>query len=179
MTIHFVSDNYNKYEEAKLVFKSITHKLEYYSFVLSETKDSQLDVVHEKAQQVLNVLQGPFIVDDTCLYIKERVDYPGVHTKQLLKSKSYEDFIKYIKTPKRAYFKTLLALKYDAEIKIFEGIMNGELIYSDVISYKDYNAYFYPDGYKKNLSQFDIKERVLISHRAKAFEGLNKYLEER
>ena len=80
---------------------------------------------------------------------------------------------------KKAYFKTLLCYKDKKTEKVVSGIWKGKI--TDKISRKfnpdwQYNSIFIPNGCKKTLSEIPLEERAGQSHRKKAFDKLNGFL---
>lgn len=82
-------------------------------------------------------------------------------------------------TDRRAQFRTVIALIMDGVEHCFEGIVKG--VITEATSGSEgfgYDPLFCPDGYTLSFAEMDLKEKNLISHRAKAVHSLVQFLQE-
>lgn len=112
---------------------------------------------------------------------------PGVFSKRY-SGKNATDFKNNVKLLKelsgldkkhrKAYFRCVIALVRDSKlIKKFEGCLSG-FIYDKIVGNHGfgYDPIFYLPKYKKTVAQLPSKEKNKVSHRAKAFLKLKKFL---
>jgi len=76
-----------------------------------------------------------------------------------------------------ARFRTVIALVMDGEVFMFEGKVNGTIIYEKRGNEGfGYDPVFLPDGLSKTFAEMPIEEKNLISHRAQATSKLRDFL---
>lgn len=179
--IYFITGNESKFKEAEAILKSKNINLTQINLKLKETQTlSQEQVVREKARQAFEVLQQPVIVDDTGIYFSAYENFPGTYTRLLFEGIGFEGLLRLLKTKnKKAYFKTLLCYKDSKTEKVSSGVWKGKITENISKHFNpdwQYNSIFIPEGFKKHLSEIPLEERAKNSHRKKAFDKLNKYL---
>ena len=78
-----------------------------------------------------------------------------------------------------ARFRTIIALIYNNKEYTFEGIVNGKIAFSKSGNEGfGYDPVFIPDSYVQTFAEMSLKEKNLISHRARAIEKLSDFLNE-
>ncbi len=78
---------------------------------------------------------------------------------------------------RRARFRTIIALVQKGEHHLFEGIVSGHII--EELKGKEgfgYDPVFCPEGSTRTFAEMDLKEKNLISHRARAIQKLSEFL---
>jgi XTP/dITP diphosphohydrolase len=76
-----------------------------------------------------------------------------------------------------ARFRTVIALILENKEYLFEGIVKGTIIREKRGSLGfGYDPVFMPDGKTKTFAEMELSEKNTISHRARAFEKLRKFL---
>ena len=77
-----------------------------------------------------------------------------------------------------ARFVTVIALSIDGKEYTFEGIAEGTIIHQKKGQQGfGYDPVFQPEGYKRTFAQMNAEEKNKISHRAKAVQLLNTFLQ--
>jgi XTP/dITP diphosphohydrolase len=139
-----------------------------------------------KARYIFNKTGMNLFADDTGLETEVLDGKPGVHSARF--AGEGRDFSANIdkllgllegKKNRNARFRTIIALILNGKEYLFEGIAEG------VITEErrgtngfGYDPVFLPAGMRKTFAEIPLDEKNLISHRAKAFEKLRKFLSE-
>jgi XTP/dITP diphosphohydrolase len=184
----FASRNQNKADEIQLLLKNNFEiiSLSELSFAeeLAETHETLEENAIEKANFIFNRFQTECFAEDSGLFIDALNGKPGAHSaryageekndkkniaKVLSEMKNFEN--------RNAYFKTVIALCENEEMKIFSGEVHGKI--TREIKGENgfgYDPVFQPDGFDITFAEMTISEKNNISHRAMAFEKLLFYL---
>ena len=142
----------------------------------------------KKARAVFNVTHLPSLADDSGLEVFALDMKPGVHSARYAGERvTYEDnnrkLLEELKNvpqeQRQARFRCVAAFVADGIEKTTKGICNGRII--DVprgTGGFGYDPLFVPDGYDKNFAELSLEVKNRISHRAKAFEEMKRFLKE-
>ena len=188
MTLVFASNNEHKIKEIKSLLGN--------SFTLLSLHDINIreDIPEEepqiegnalaKARYVSNVSGLNVFADDTGLEIAALNGLPGVHSARFAgENKDPSANIKKVLSllgnteNRRARFRTVIALILDKKEYLFEGIVNGTIIKEKRgMEGFGYDPVFLPDGKTCTFAEMELSEKNTISHRALAFEKLQKFL---
>ena len=188
MQIVFASNNKNK-------IKEINHLLGN-SFTLLSLNDIDIDEdISEneltiegnalvKARYIHKVTGMNVFADDTGLEIEALNGLPGVHSARF--AGEDKDSVANIdkvfrmlgnKQNRKARFRTVIALIFNGNEYLFEGIVTGQIIRKKRGKGGfGYDPIFIPDGEKRTFAEMELKEKNIISHRAKAFKKLKEFL---
>jgi XTP/dITP diphosphohydrolase len=137
-----------------------------------------------KAQYVKEHYQLNCFADDTGLEIDALNGAPGVYSARYAgESKDSEANIQKVlkelegKTNRKAQFRTVIALIYNEQEYLFEGIIKGEIIKEKRgNSGFGYDPIFVPEGYNDTFAEMGDEIKNKISHRAIAVEKLCNFL---
>jgi XTP/dITP diphosphohydrolase len=137
-----------------------------------------------KAQYVKEHYQLNCFADDTGLEIDALNGAPGVYSARYAgESKDSEANIQKVlkelegKTNRKAQFRTVIALIYNEQEYLFEGIIKGEIIKEKRCnSGFGYDPIFVPEGYNDTFAEMGDEIKNKISHRAIAVEKLCNFL---
>lgn len=190
MQIIFASNNKNKIREINHILGN--------SFTLLSLADINMEedipedeptleanALH-KARFIFNATGMNVFADDTGLEVEALDGRPGVHSARFAgESKDSGANIDKLlsllgnSTNRKARFRTVIALLFNGNEYIFEGIAGG-LIIADKRGNEGfgYDPVFMPEGYDQTFAEMDITRKNMISHRAKAFEKLRSFLSE-
>lgn len=122
--------------------------------------------------------------DDTGLEVNALGGAPGVHSARFA-GESKDPSLNIVKllsllegvTDRRARFRTVIALIIDNCEYAFEGTVEGSIISERRGSGGfGYDPVFVADGYDITFAEMSLQEKNRISHRARAFEKLNRFL---
>ncbi|MEY2924196.1 MAG: hypothetical protein RLZZ337_744 [Bacteroidota bacterium] len=138
----------------------------------------------QKVQQVYEVTKLNCFADDTGLEVEALNGEPGVYSARYAgDQKDSNDNIDLLlknlerQSNRTAQFKTVIALIWDGETYLFEGICKGEIIEQrrgDVGF--GYDPIFVPEGYLKTFAEMTMDEKSKISHRGLALNKLVDFL---
>lgn len=152
---------------------------------LPETADTIPGNSLQKAQFVFEHYNVACVADDSGLEIDALGGAPGVHSAYYAgPQRSHEDNIQKVldelrnTTLRSAQFRTVLTLVTANGIQVFEGILNGNILYEPRGKNGfGYDPIFQPEGIDLSLAQLSLKEKNKISHRARAIEKLVSYFQ--
>jgi XTP/dITP diphosphohydrolase len=188
MTIVFASNNEHKIREIKSILGN--------SFTLLCMNDINInDDIPEnephiegnalcKARYIFNATGMNVFADDTGLEIDSLNGLPGVHSARFAgESKNSSANIEKVlflmgSTGNRiARFRTVIALIFEKNEYLFEGIVTGTIIKEKRGTEGfGYDPIFIPDGKKQTFAEMELHEKNSISHRVRAFEKLREFL---
>jgi len=188
MEIVFASNNLNKIREINNVLGN--------TFTLLSLKDINMpgdipenemtlegNALH-KARFIFKATGLNVFSDDTGLEVEALNGMPGVHSARFAgeNKNSEANIVKLLSLlenePNRnARFRTVIALIFNGNEYIFEGIVNGRITEERRGSQGfGYDPVFIPEGKNQTFAEMDLKEKNSISHRARAFEKLKLFL---
>lgn len=188
MTIVFASNNEHKVREIRSILGN--------SFTLLSLSDINIteDIPEEepllegnalsKARYIHNATGLNVFADDTGLEIDALNGLPGVHSARFAgenkdSSANIEKALSLLGSNenRKARFRTVIALIYEKQEFLFEGIVNGRIINEKRgAAGFGYDPVFIPDGKNRTFAEMELSEKNTISHRARAFEKLRAFL---
>ena len=188
MTLIFASNNEHKIREIKSILGN--------SFTLLSLADVNLDqdIPENEPKLEGNALtKARFIhketgmnvfADDTGLEIDELDGLPGVHSARFAgENKNSSENIRKVlfmlgnTKNRKARFRTVIALILENKEYLFEGTVEGSIT-AEIRGSEGfgYDPIFLPEGKKMTFAEMELAEKNTISHRAKAFEKLRRFL---
>ena len=188
MKLVFSTGNLNKANEIKSMLPEDTELLTLKDLDLEddipETAPTLEGNAKLKAKYVVEHYNIDCFADDTGLEVYCLNNEPGVLSARYAgEQKSSEDNIKLLlsrlieKNDRRARFRTVIALHLDGNLHTFEGIVEGKIIHEKRGEKGfGYDPIFVPDGYDITFAEMSLNEKNMISHRAKAFAKMIKFL---
>ena len=188
MDLGFATNNQHKLKELQAILGN--------EFRLLSLKDIGCDEDIPEEQPTLegNASQKSFYIfdkygyncfaDDTGLEIEALNGEPGVYSARYAgEEKSAEANMKKVLekmakiNQRNARFRTVISLIINGEEKLFEGIVNGEILKEKRgNSGFGYDPVFLPEGKKLSFAEMDLAEKNKISHRGRAVQKLVEYL---
>ncbi|XP_042318480.1 inosine triphosphate pyrophosphatase isoform X2 [Sceloporus undulatus] len=147
-TVVFVTGNAKKLEEViQILGNSFPYKLVAKKIDLPEYQGEPDDISIQKCQEAAKQIQGPVIVEDTCLCFKALGGLPGPYI-----TGNPED-----------------------PVKLFKGQTHGHIV--DPRGPRDFgwDPCFQPEGYDKTYAELPKSVKNSISHRYKALKELSTY----
>jgi len=189
MEIIFASNNINKIHEIRNLLTGKFSLLSLQDIGMSEDiPENEMTLEGNalyKARHIYNTTMKDVFADDTGLEVDELNGRPGVHSARFAGENKDPDanIIKLLallgnKVNRNARFRTVIALIYKGEEYIFEGIINGTILREKRGSRGfGYDPVFVPEGKNLTFAEMALSEKNMISHRARAFEKLNSFLD--
>jgi XTP/dITP diphosphohydrolase len=188
MQIVFATNNQNKLREINHILGD--------SFQLLSLRDMKIEddipeneptlegnALH-KARYIHRIVSMDVFADDTGLEIDALNGQPGVHSARFAgedkDSNANIDKVLALlgsETDRTARFRTVIALVIDGKEFLFEGKAEGKIINEKRGNEGfGYDPVFIPQGSDRTFAEMPLSEKNLISHRARAFEKLRKFL---
>jgi XTP/dITP diphosphohydrolase len=188
MELIFASNNPHKVKEIKSVLGN--------SFTLRSLDDVNIqeDIPEDepllegnalsKARYVNKATGLNVFADDTGLEIEALNGLPGVKSARFAgenkdSSANIEKVLKLLASEenRNAQFRTVFALIFDGKEYLFEGIVRGKIIIEKRgAGGFGYDPIFIPEGKTRTFAEMSLDEKNSVSHRARAFEKLKKFL---
>ena len=150
---------------------------------IPETGSTLVENAGIKSRYVFQQYRFDCFADDSGLEVEALGGEPGVYSARYSGSRDMEANINFLlkklkdKTNRQASFKTVISLIIDGREYLFEGVVQGQILYEKVGTEGfGYDPIFVPDGYSKTFAEMDPAEKNAISHRAMAVAGLTDFL---
>ncbi|ONK70956.1 uncharacterized protein A4U43_C04F3240 [Asparagus officinalis] len=169
--VTFVTGNAKKLEEVRAIlgnsipFKSL--KLE-----LPELQGEPEEISKEKARLAAIEVNGPVLVEDTCLCFNALNGLPGPYIKWFLQKTGHEGLNNLLAAyeDKSAYAMCVfsLALGPSVEPMAFVGKTQGKIVPARGPTDFGWDPIFQPDGYELTYAEMPKEEKNKISHRSRA-----------
>ncbi len=193
MRLIIATKNRNKLKEIKKILKGLNIKILCLADLkpdlkIKESGKTFFENALKKARCVSKMFNCDLIVgEDSGIEVKYLKNKPGVFSRRYAGNiaTDYENNIKLLKqlknVPKdkrKARFRCVTVLVKKGElIKTFEGKVEG-YINNKLVGKKGfgYDSLFYLPSYKKTIAQLSLAQKNKISHRAKVFYKLKKFL---
>ena len=188
MDLIFATNNEHKLREIKLIIGDKINLLSLKDINcyedIPETGATLEANASQKAFYISNKYGKNCFADDTGLEIAALNGEPGVYSARYAgENKDAEKNMQKVleklqgKEDRKARFRTVISLVIDGREKLFEGIVEGEIIEAPRGTQGfGYDPIFVPEGYDKTFAELGDDVKNQISHRAKAVEKLAEYL---
>jgi len=173
-----VTGNAQKLNEAARILKK--HELINESIDIPEFQGTSKEIVIAKAKLAYQKLKKPCFVDDTSLCFNAWNGLPGPYIKDFLRFVGVEKLPSLLDGKDNSGY-VLCSIGYaksEDEILFFEGRINGKIVSVGGSDRFQFDRIFIPNGHDKRFSEMTIEEKNKISHRKKAFEAFNAFLED-
>jgi XTP/dITP diphosphohydrolase len=122
----------------------------------------------------------PFVVEDAGLFIEHYSGFPGVYSSYALSTIGLKGILKLMEglENRDARFHSVVAYRYGTEIRTFQGMVKGNIAQSiRGTSGFGFDPIFIPKEVEgKTFGEMMAEEKKSLSHRAKAFKKLGKWL---
>ncbi len=183
------TNNLNKLYEYRMLFKDTNIEILSLNDIgylgdIEENGTTFQENAIQKAQAVAQKTTLPIIADDSGLVINALDGFPGIYSRRFMENSTYEiknkELIRRLEaySDKSAKFVAAIALvNYEKFPQVFIGEIKGVII-NELKGENGfgYDPIFYVPKLNKTLAEASDNEKNLISHRAKALEGLINFL---
>jgi XTP/dITP diphosphohydrolase len=151
---------------------------------IPETSDTLEGNASQKSWYIFNKYGKSCFADDTGLEVEALKGKPGVYSARYAgpehdPGKNMTRLLNELRdySNRQAQFRTVISLILKGKEYFFEGIVKGKIL-SEKQGERGfgYDPVFMPDGFDKSFAEMDLKEKNLISHRAKAMEAMIRFL---
>jgi XTP/dITP diphosphohydrolase len=173
------TSNANKVREAAKVLVPYGIKLEHYSIKRVEI---QADDPAEIAAYSLSAIKEniPICVEDASVSLDRWNGFPGPYSSYILEHIGNPGILKLMEGEqnRRAQYVSAIAYRDESGVHFFRGTVDGEIAHVIRGAHGfGYDPIFIPtEGDGRTLGEMDEAEKNKISHRAKAFRALAKWL---
>ncbi len=189
MKILFASSNEHKIKEIRQLlpagFELLSLEDIQFQDEIPETADTIEGNAIQKATFLANQLNIACFADDTGLIIPSLNGEPGVFSARYAGTQRNADdnmnlVIENLKNKKdrSAHFKTVIALWIDQKVVVFEGKIEGKIIFEKRgINGFGYDPIFVPENQEKTFAEMNSEEKNGLSHRGRTFSKMIRFLE--
>ncbi len=177
MTLYFITGNKHKFEEAQLIIPHIT---QYKADLVEIQSMDPHEIIKAKLEEACKLNPGKeFFCEDTSLYFEALNGFPGPLIKFFLGSLSAEGIYNLLqKYPsQKAIAKTVIGYSDGNHTHFFEGELDGTITKPSGGGGFGWDPIFTPVGCDVCFAKMPLNEKNKISHRNKAMEKLNAFLE--
>mgnify|MGYP004716734855 CR=1 FL=1 len=186
-TITFVTGNENKLKEviAILAGTLTDSKVGKFTIVnksldLDEVQGTIDEVTIHKAQSAAEIIGGPVLVEDTCLGFHAFNNLPGPYIKWFVQAVGLKGLVDMLYKFEDKGANAICTFGYcegpGKEVKLFQGITEGDIVDSRGPTNFGWDSVFQPRGHKETYAEMDKALKNSISHRFKALEKLKTFL---
>lgn len=180
-TLVFVTGNANKLKEATQILRDdFPWNIIAKNIDLPELQGEPDDISIQKCKLAAAEIQGPVIVEDTCLCFNALGGLPGPYIKWFLEKLKPEGLWKLLSgwDDKTGY--ALCTFAYSTgnnedKVQLFHGKTNGVIVEPRGPRNFGWDPCFQPDGFNHTYAELDESVKNSISHRRKALNALKEY----
>ena len=188
MELVFATNNKHKLQEVEQIIGGQFHLLSLMAINCHEEIPEEQDTIEgnasQKARYINNKYQVNCFADDTGLEVDVLGGQPGVYSARYAgEGCSFQDNVdKMLKEMngsenRAARFRTVISLIIDGKENLFEGFVQGEILYESRGGRGfGYDPIFQPLGFSRSFAEMSSKEKNDISHRGIAIRKLANYL---
>ncbi len=190
MDLVFATNNQHKLQELQTILGDEFRLLSLKDIGCNEDIPEEQPTLEGNASQKSHYIFNKFgyncFADDTGLEIDALNGEPGVYSARYAgEEKSAEANMEKVLhkmakiNRRKARFRTVISLIINGKEDLFEGVVNGEILFSKKGgSGFGYDPIFQPDGFEKSFAEMGMDEKNKISHRGRAVQKLVNFLAE-
>ncbi|CAM4685809.1 unnamed protein product [Lepidochelys kempii] len=177
----FVTGNAKKLEEVlQILGDAFPYRLVAKKIDLPEYQGEPDEISIQKCREAANQIQGPVIVEDTCLCFNALGGLPGPYIKWFLEKLKPEGLYKLLAgfEDKSAYALCTFAFSTgnpEDPVKLFKGQTCGRIVEPRGPRDFGWDPCFQPDGYDQTYAELPKAVKNSISHRYRALKELSGY----
>ncbi|KAF2795293.1 hypothetical protein K505DRAFT_324137 [Melanomma pulvis-pyrius CBS 109.77] len=178
--LNFITGNKNKLAEVQAILDGVI-ELRNKNIDLVEIQGTVEEVVTDKCRRAAEAVNGPVLVEDTCLCFRAMNDLPGPYIKWFMLSLGPLQLHKMLDGFEDKTTQAVCTFAYsegpDHEPVLFQGKTEGKLVASRGSTVFGWDSCFEYEG--KTYAEMEKSEKNKISHRGKALEKLQEWLASR
>jgi inosine triphosphate pyrophosphatase len=187
ITVRFATGNKKKLEEVVAILANhsgspLPCEIDSVKLDLPELQGEPGDIAKEKCRLAAAQVNGPVMVEDTCLCFNALKGLPGPYIKWFLQKLGHEGLNSMLTgfEDKTAYALCTFAFSMGPghEPIVFEGRTDGKIVEARGPHDFGWDPIFMPDGFEETYAELDKDVKNTISHRYRALDALRKYLVE-
>uniref|UniRef100_A0AAQ5ZJR8 Inosine triphosphate pyrophosphatase n=1 Tax=Amphiprion ocellaris TaxID=80972 RepID=A0AAQ5ZJR8_AMPOC len=179
-SVVFVTGNAKKLEEViqilgdKFPYKLVSKKID-----LPEYQGEPDEISIQKCKEAARQIDGPVIVEDTCLCFRALGGLPGPYIKWFLDKLKPEGLYKLLAgfEDKSAWALCTFAFSAgkDEPVELFRGKTEGRIVEPRGPRDFGWDPCFQPDGYDKTYAELPKEVKNTISHRYRALAAMSEH----
>ncbi|WP_291998845.1 XTP/dITP diphosphatase [Caldivirga sp.] len=176
--LRFVTRNQHKVKEASSILS------QYGIGIIMENAINKVEIQSDSLEEIvtyalrLNCVNW-LVVEDDGLFVDSLNGFPGPYSEYVYRTIGLRGLLRLLQgsVNRSAYFKSVVGLCINNEVKLFTGIVKGRLSEEPRGSGGfGYDPVFIPDGYDLTFSEMGEELKNKLSHRSRAFNNLAGYL---
>lgn len=179
-TVYIVTKNAGKLREVELILGRYGFSVAPFAAEKLEIQsDSLEEIVEYAAERLAGSVPEPFVVEDSGLFVEHLRGFPGPFSSYVYRTIGCTGLLKLLEnaSSRRARFVCAAALCVKGDVRIFTGEVRGTIsLQARGSSGFGFDPIFVPEGCAKTFAEMSIEEKCAVSHRARAFTKLAKYL---
>ncbi|GJC93868.1 inosine triphosphate pyrophosphatase [Colletotrichum higginsianum] len=178
-TVNFITGNSNKLREVKAILEpAIT--VQSRAVDLEEVQGTVEEVTLAKCRKAAETIQGPVLVEDTCLCFKALNDLPGPYIKWFMQSIGHQGLNNLLVAYEDKSADAVCTFAYSPgpghEPVLFQGRTRGKIVSPRGPADFGWDAIFEYDGQTRNsYAEMDKAAKNKISHRGLALAKLQDW----
>ncbi len=179
--VTFVSTNPGKAREVRAVLRPYGVEVRWIRRTLPEPQAETLEEVVRSKLRATRDIPGPVLVEDSGLFIPSLGGFPGVYSAHFLRIWKFRPIFELLeRRNRRAYFRTVAALRVGRRTYLFRGDVHGTIARRAAGSHGfGYDPIFIPTGWDRTFGQVPAERKNAISHRARAVRRAGEFLARR
>ncbi|KAK2628592.1 hypothetical protein QTJ16_001695 [Diplocarpon rosae] len=177
--LNFITSNKNKLTEVKAILGD-TVDLQSQALDLVEIQGTIEEISADKCRRAAAVVNGPVLVEDTCLCFNALKELPGPYIKWFLEALGHEGLNNLLAAFPDKSAQAVCTFAYcegkGHEPIIFQGRTDGKIVPARGPTSFGWDPIFEYEG--QTYAEMEKVQKNKISHRSKALEKLSKWLQE-
>ncbi|KAK4453613.1 inosine triphosphate pyrophosphatase [Podospora aff. communis PSN243] len=174
--VNFITGNANKLSEVKAILEPAI-QVESKKLDLLEIQGTLEEVTLDKCRRAADLVQGPVLVEDTCLCFNALNGLPGPYIKWFLESIGHDGLNNLLAAYEDKSAKAVCTFGYSPgpghEPILFQGITDGKIVPPRGPTNFGWDPIFEYDG--KTYAEMEKPEKNKISHRGRALAQLQAW----
>ncbi|KAI1001134.1 hypothetical protein K3495_g7066 [Podosphaera aphanis] len=176
--LKFVTSNSNKLAEVRDILGGFV-EIQSQSLDLTEIQGSIEVIAADKCRRAADIIQGPVLVEDTCLCFTALKELPGPYIKWFLEALGHQGLNNLLVGFPDKSAQAVCTFAYcegpNSEPIIFQGRTDGKIVPARGPSNFGWDPIFEYDG--KTYAEMSKDEKNQISHRSRALAKLKSWLQ--
>ncbi|KAF2484731.1 inosine triphosphate pyrophosphatase-like protein [Neohortaea acidophila] len=178
--LNFITGNAHKLAEVQAILSSTPVQLASRNVDLDEVQGTIEEISRHKCASAAGIVQGPVLVEDTCLCFNAWGELPGPYVKWFLKSLGVDRFHLLLAGFEDKSAQAVCTFAYcegpGKEVLMFQGRTDGSIVPARGPTHFGWDACFEYEG--QTYAEMPIAEKNKISHRGRALEKLKEWLKQ-
>ncbi|KAI1115866.1 inosine triphosphate pyrophosphatase-like protein [Nemania sp. NC0429] len=177
--VNFITGNENKLIEVRAILERAGVAVRNQALDLLEIQGSVEDVTREKCRIAASIVDGPVLVEDTCLCFNALNGLPGPYIKWFMESIGHVGLNNLLAAYDDKSAQAVATFGFckgpGEEVMLFQGRTDGKIVPGRGPTHFGWDAVFEYEG--ETYAEMDKDKKNKISHRGKALEELRKWME--